>query len=259
MACDRSEHKGYTALAKDFYYQRLQLGDGTPYQPDSCFVDYSVIYFQYDDPSIKYKMPVKFAQFEGLLHADSILKNIKKGAQLNFIVKGNASFAQKLCKDDQLVDSLCYQIELHIDEVYNLFEQEEDPNVIEYKNIKNFLLHHSSSKAFRFRNGIWIQMISQADSSMTIEGEIVLDYKGYSLDYNDLDIPDYPLKFNTQDQYQVIQGIEIALNAMHFGDSTRVIIPSYLAFGELGSKSGNVPPYEALIYHLKAKPASELP
>ena len=41
------------------------------------------------------------------------------------------------------------------------------------------------------------------------------------------------------------------------GASTLLIsvTTSYLAFGELGSENGNVPPYEALIYYLKAHEA----
>ena len=92
---------------------------------------------------------------------------------------------------------------------------------------------------------------------MRVEGEIVLDYKGYSLNGDSLDIPDYPLQFNTKDQYQVIEGIELALQTMSFGDSVMTIIPSYLAFGEMGSRNGNVPPYTALLYYLKAYPAAE--
>jgi FKBP-type peptidyl-prolyl cis-trans isomerase len=164
----------------------------------------------------------------------------------------------ELCKSEDFVSGEWYEVGFHVDEVYNLYMQEEDPNVMEYKSIKLFLSFISSPNLYRYINGIWLKEIETASANTPkVQGEIVLDYKGFSLEGDSLDIPDYPLQFNTADQYQVIEGIEIALQHMHFGDSTMVIIPSYLAFGELGSKNGNVPPYEALLYYLKAYPAVE--
>lgn len=252
ISCDLSEHPGYTEYAPDLHYQRLRLGEGISYHPDSCFVDYTVIYFPLDNPSIKKRNKIKFSQFQGVDHIDSLFINSKKGVVLNLIVSENNSLSKNLCKDESLFDSIAYQIEIKIDEVYNLFIQEEDPNVIEYRSIQRYLSYNSAKGQYKYYNGIWMKWIEKNDKdTVSIAGEIVLDYAGYSLDDKVLDIPDYPLKFNTKDQYQVIEGIEISMRKMTFGDSVVVIIPSYLAFGELGSKSGNVPPYKALIYRLK--------
>ena len=111
----------------------------------------------------------------------------------------------------------------------------------------------SSPNLYHYYKGVWINWIEKAETGdKPISGNIVLDYAGYSLENDSLDIPDFALQFNMNDQYQVIEGIEYALSKMNFNDSVRVIIPSYLAFGELGSKNGNIPPYQALMYYLKA-------
>lgn len=51
--------------------------------------------------------------------------------------------------------------------------------------------------------------------------------------------------------FQIIQGLEIGIEGMREGAETKIIIPSHLAFGKLGSTSGIVPPYEPLMYNVK--------
>lgn len=55
-----------------------------------------------------------------------------------------------------------------------------------------------------------------------------------------------------------ILGWQVALNAMHVGDSVDVVIPYYMAYGVEGQ--GTIPPYTALRFHIKLVdiPAYEL-
>lgn len=251
IGCDFSKHPGYSKYESGLYFKRISLGEGTIYHPDSCFLDYSVRFHPLDSTKKEITNTIKFAQLSPLILADSILKQVQKGDKVSFICSDNNLYMNELCKSEDFLDGEWYEVEFDVDEVYNLYLQEEDPNVKEYKSIKLFLSFISSPNLYRYINGIWFKEIDTG-STVNVQGEIVLDYKGFSLEGDSLDIPDYPLQFNTADQYQVIEGIEIALQNMHYGDSTMVIIPSYLAFGELGSKNGNVPPYTALMYHLKA-------
>jgi len=258
IGCNYSKYPGYSKFDDSLYYKRVSLGDGTKYHRDSCFLDYSIRIQALDDTIKEIKSTIKFAQLSPLILADSILKQVQKGDEISFICSNNEQYMNELCKNNAFIEGEWYIVDFHVDEVYNLYHQEEDPNVQEYKSIKRFLSFISSPNLYPYINGIWLKEIEAASANTPkVQGEIVLDYKGFSLEGDSLDIPDYPLQFNTADQYQVIEGIEIALQHMHFGDSTMVIIPSYLAFGELGSKNGNVPPYEALLYYLKAYPAAE--
>ena len=146
-------------------------------------------------------------------------------------------------------------IDLEVDDVVTTstdVKNLEDPNFVEYRAIKDFLQYKGRGKRFFFTEGIWVDksMLDTPDIIRFPE-EITLDYKGYYLDGTAFDIPDYPLKFFRTDQNQVIPGIMIALKYMHPGDSTVVIIPSHLAFGETGSKYGNVPPNKPVVYGLK--------
>ncbi len=58
-------------------------------------------------------------------------------------------------------------------------------------------------------------------------------------------------QFNYGDPGQVIKGIEIALSMMRAGEKSKIILPSYLGYGEQGSSSGIVPPYTAITYEIE--------
>lgn len=47
----------------------------------------------------------------------------------------------------------------------------------------------------------------------------------------------------------VVSGLHEAITLMHVGDSARIIIPSYLAYGLSGNQS-NIPPNAALLYDI---------
>jgi hypothetical protein len=146
-------------------------------------------------------------------------------------------------------------IDIAVDDVVSLSkgnERLEDLNFVEFQKITNYLSFSGRDEIFTFKEGIWMNktMLNTSFTNPAME-EIILDYKGYYLYGNTFDIPDYPLKFFRTDQNQVIPGIMIALKYMRAGDSTVVIIPSHLAFGETGSKDGNVLPNEPVVYGLK--------
>jgi hypothetical protein len=257
-ACGSPEYPGFTKHSPELYYQRLELGEGISYHPDSCFVDYTVSYYPLNEASKKSLKMIKFEQFKASFLSDSILKNPKKGDRIKFITSNTQVYINELCHEEYAEENKKYEIELSVDEVYNLYLQEEDPNVLEYKSLKNFFYLISSPNLYHYYKGVWINWIEKNEAERTpVSGNIVLDYAGYSLENEARDIPDFALQFNIKDQYQVIQGIEYALSKMSFNDSVRVIIPSYLAFGELGSKNGNIPPYQPLMYYLKAYTPSD--
>ena len=61
-ACGISEHPEYTKHSPELYFQRLELGEGVSYHPDSCFVDYTVSYYPFGKSSEKIIKMIKFEQ-----------------------------------------------------------------------------------------------------------------------------------------------------------------------------------------------------
>ncbi len=257
FSCKQERFKGFLENSPFVYYQRVTLGEGISYNPDSSFIDYTIQFGVFDsiNPVVFQKTKeIKFAQTRFIGPESDIFYDLKKGDRLNLILLTNSDLFEKLTFD---IDTLSqnWWINFRVDKVTSTNpaeENESDPNLIEYKRIKTFLTFGDNKKEFKFTEGIWLDRISKNSSIVyLINKEVILDYKGYYLDGNTFDIPDYPLKFFRTDQYQVIPGISIALKYMRPGDSTVVIIPSHLAFGETGSKDGNVPPNEPVIYGLK--------
>lgn len=60
-----------------------------------------------------------------------------------------------------------------------------------------------------------------------------------------------PFEFGLGVSDQVIPAIEQALYLMHEGEKAKIIVPSFLAFGEKGSSSGIVPAYTPVIYEVE--------
>lgn len=257
FSCKQDRFNGFSEISPLVYYQRVTLGEGISYNPDSSFIDYTIQFGVFDsiNPVVfKKTKEIKFAQTRFIGPESDIFYDLKKGDRLNLILLNNSELFEKLTFD---IDTLSenWLINFKVDKVTSTnpaLENESDPNLIEYNRIKTFLTFGDNNKEFKFTEGIWLDRISMNSSNVSaINKEVILDYKGYYLDGNTFDIPDYPLKFLRTDQYQVIPGISIALKYMRSGDSTVVIIPSHLAFGESGSKDGNVPPNEPVLYGLK--------
>lgn len=60
-----------------------------------------------------------------------------------------------------------------------------------------------------------------------------------------------PLYFVFGDPGQVIEGFERILWKMRKGGKSKIILPSYLAFGEQGSATGIVPPFTPVLYEIE--------
>lgn len=258
FSCKHDRFEGFKEKSPSIYYQRITLGEGTLYSPTSSFINYTVSYARFDslNPVVfKNTKVVKFAQTVFFKPESDLLYGLTKGDRLKLILLNQPELFEKLTFETSNDSINNYLIDLQIDDVVNLNtenEHPEDPNFVEYQRITNYLTYAGRADKFTFTEGVWLNKTMLSNSNtLPIMEEITLDYKGYYLDGNTFDIPDYPLKFFRADQNQVIPGIMIALKHMRAGDSTVVIIPSHLAFGEAGSKDGNVPPNEPVVYGLK--------
>ena len=104
-------------------------------------------------------------------------------------------------------------------------------------------------------NGMYYIPVQQGTGECTKYGDQVkIHYKGYFLNGKQFESTydrAQPLEFNFGDEGQVISGFKTALGLMNEGAKMKFIIPSALAFGELGSSSNIVPPYTTVIYEIE--------
>lgn len=78
---------------------------------------------------------------------------------------------------------------------------------------------------------------------------ISMSYKGYLLNGKQFDESPENWQVNTSTPDQMLKGLNYVIKFLNTGQNTKIILPSYLAFGELGA--GNIiPPYTPLLYEI---------
>lgn len=102
-------------------------------------------------------------------------------------------------------------------------------------------------------DGVYYQISTKIDSGNIIQygSEVSIHYKGYFLDgyiFDNTYEKSITPSFTFGQEYQMIDGLQTALNGRKEGESVKIILSSRHAFGEEGSLAGIVPPYTAVIY-----------
>ena len=89
------------------------------------------------------------------------------------------------------------------------------------------------------------------NQKLQLGNKIIVQYQGYFLDGKPLDSTPQNIEFiyGTPDQF--IKGLNIVIGSLKKGEFSKIIVPSRLAFGELGSSNQVVQPYTPLVYNLK--------
>ena len=104
-------------------------------------------------------------------------------------------------------------------------------------------------------DGIYFKPIKEGKGDYIQSGQdIWINYKGYFINGEEFDNTykyNQALDFQLGKPDQVIRGFEIALHKMKQGGKARLVIPSALAFGDMGSSTGIVPPNTSVIYDLE--------
>jgi FKBP-type peptidyl-prolyl cis-trans isomerase len=262
-SCLQSTYEGYSN-AGDFYYKRITIGDGEKYPQKD---EYIVTYFQFKDKfgnlidNNKLRIPQgtfmnNFSKIRNDVLQDA-LKLMSSGDSLHFIFSGKDILRPNI-KGIDTVFAEVKMIAVYSDEEYKkLIEEFEKWNQTEDKYEKKLLkkyLIKNKIKAEPDENGLYIIPIKEGKGKKPKEGDIVyIHYKGYFLDGTEFDntYKRQPLEYRIGEKDQVIKGFEIAIQKMNKGSKAKLIIPSYLAFGNKGSSSGIVPPNTTVIYEVE--------
>ncbi|HEY1040561.1 MAG TPA: FKBP-type peptidyl-prolyl cis-trans isomerase [Bacteroidia bacterium] len=270
-SCGNKEEltNGYSRAESGFYYKLCSIGDGQKNpeqgdllllnvnyktQKDSVFFDSKhnswMGYFLVVDKSKK-----GFQSYmDGMLEGDSLIFLVDRNIFFKEIFNTEVPyFSQK----DSVVKA-----ELKLVAIMDSTEMEL------YKHSRAIEVRENSAneseQILKFAKTNWKQydsipqhllfkMIRTTSDSAVVEGKSVsMKYTGYFLDGR---VFDNAQSFKTFDftygsQQQLLPGLQIALGVMHKGEIAKFILPSHLAFGELGS-SGIVPPYSPLLYEVE--------
>lgn len=274
ISCKTDTYNGYTATKSGLYYKLQMIGEGKKkpvtgdylqlkitYKTanDSIFYDtYSnnetgMVILQFDKPSFK-------ASFE-----EGITK-MNEGDSVSFIVSADSLF-KKFFKIEVPIffkknDIVKMDVKLHriltkkeYDEELDKYEKIlEDRDIEELRKLAVYIDTCQTQYA-SLPNGMYYLPINQGVGECVTYGDMIkIHYKGYFLDGKQFESTyerAEPLEFNFGEEGQVIKGFKTALTLMNQGSKSKFIIPSALAFGDLGSSTNIVPPYTTVVYEIE--------
>lgn len=121
----------------------------------------------------------------------------------------------------------------------------------ETEGINNFFVrHHEFARNKDAEGFFWLEKPNNQEEHIKSGEKIFITYEGSFLNGRFLEkSPDeLEIIFNTPDQ--LLKGLNFVIGKMKRGQTSKIILPSPLAFGESGSANGTVPPFTPLVYKI---------
>lgn len=273
FACSKPEmFNGYTRDSKGFYYKLLSIGDGNESpKSDNVVVFEALMRTQSDSVFWDTKHDAANGMYVYLNSSnehgsckDYFLKMVE-GDSVSFLLKPSVLFRDyfdtivpSFCKNDTLVKLDLRLIQIISKAEYEALkknargqDEEEDTELEELQIIDCYLLqNYKYVKADA--NGIYMLSKTSTNLEQVSGGKrIKVGFKGSFLDGRAVDTKEQVLEFIYGTPDQLITGLNIVIGTLKKGETTKIIVPSRLAFGELGSSNGAIPPYTPLVYDIK--------
>jgi FKBP-type peptidyl-prolyl cis-trans isomerase len=122
----------------------------------------------------------------------------------------------------------------------------------EQKEIESYFTTAAEYELARDSMGFfWVER-PQGDGTITaIAGDVItLSYEGGFLNGRVIDVspPGFQVIYGTPDQ--LIRGLNYVIGRLKKGQTSKIILPSQLAFGQNGSSNGSVPPFTPMLYKI---------
>lgn len=257
VCCKRKEplyFDGFSRNEAGLYYKIITIGDGDyrinawddvtftcnfKKQNDSIFFSSSRenIYF---NPSDSVNRALFTAHFTKLVKGDSVIYLMKpKELFENYFQTKVPDY----CKTDSLI-----KVEVGVKEIVKEVKITDK----ELKTIKDYIAKNHYEIVTELPNRIFILDHKKGSGTDIVSKgrSVSVDYKGRFLNDSLFDLPPYPLQFNYGTPDQLLKGLNFVIKGMHKGEFMKIILPSYLAYGEGGNTNGTVAPFTPLIYEI---------
>lgn len=273
FACKRNEQfNGYTRDSEGYYYKLLVIGDGneSPVK-DNVVVLEAVMKTQSDSVFWDTKHDASNGLFINLNSnkisgsCNAYFTKMAEGDSVSFLIKPSVLFRDYF---DTIVPDFCLRdtlvrLDVKLTQIISVAEfeaikknadgvdDEEDTELLELQLIDCYLMQdYKFVKADE--NGIYTLNKTNTNLEKVTGGKrIKVAYKGSFLDGKPVDKTEQIIEFIYGTPDQLIKGLNIVIGSLKKGETTKIIVPSRLAFGELGSSNGSIPPYTPLVYNIK--------
>lgn len=264
-ACKRSTANGYTEAPEGYAYKLLAIGDGRQCASEGGAVLCETVLRTGNDSvffNSRYHAPHGFCiRFQGASAASGKhhIAGMTEGDSLSLMVGKTCFFREYfdtlvpyfLLQDSVVKLDLKILRILRADTVLALNgNASEDRELQELKQIDDYLKHHYP-KARANGYGLYILEHTKTTAEPVSQGRrIRVEYSGFYLNGSPLDNGRQQLEFAFGTPDQLVKGLNIVIGNLKKGETTKIIVPSRLAFGETGSTNGSIPPYTPLLYNV---------
>lgn len=266
LACNRSAQKQKFTKAKEGYWYQLVAfsnDNDTIFPGHSAWInavfltqDDSVFYDSEND--LKDRFYIRTDTVHSFNFLKSAVSKFTEGDSLCILIKPKDFFQQQFksdvpffCTSDSVV-----KINLKIKKTLTSKEYAILLTGIANNEVAEIETFYPSLKEFeqaRDPSGFyWVQKPEAvSDSSIRPGCQVSLEYEGGFLNGRIIDRspPEFRIIYGTPDQ--VLKGLNYVIAKLKKGQTSKIILPSQLAFGENGSSNGSVPPFTPMLYKIK--------
>lgn len=203
-----------------------------------------------------------FVKMDSLEHENFLrhyISKLSEGDSACILLKPSDFFLQQFgskrvpyfCENDSVV-----QIHLKVEKIYDVetFNRVNDNlRVLEQQQIENYFNDVRDFELARDESGFyWLERPELPGSGQVEMGDALkVVYRGQYLNGRYLESSPQNFEFIYGSPDQLIKGLNIVIGKLKYGQNAKIILPSRLAFGELGSSNGTVPPFTPLIYSIR--------
>lgn len=263
--------EGYTRDDNGFYYKLLFIGDGNESAKEDAVVvldaemktlSDSVFWDTRHDAANGLFVDLSSELITGSCNNHFLV--MVEGDSASFLIRPSVLFRNyfdtivpDFCKRDSLVKLNVKVTQIISKQEYQALKNNaesvdvEDTELQELQQIDSYLLqNYKYVKA----DGNGIYTLSKTATNLEEVGvgkKVKLSYQGFFLDGKAVDAKEQNFEYIYGTPDQLVKGLNIVIGSLKKGETTKIIVPSRLAFGELGSSNGSVPPYTSLVYNIK--------
>ncbi|MBI3519924.1 MAG: FKBP-type peptidyl-prolyl cis-trans isomerase [Bacteroidetes bacterium] len=274
FACRKQNQiEGYTRAEGGYYYRLLGIGDGNehPGLDKVCVFDAvmktqsdSVFWDTEHDRVDGLFVPLQSKPLWG--SCQNYYLRMVEGDSVSFLIKPAVFFRDYF---DTIVPAFCahdslIKINVKLSQIITKAEYKasnesaqgsdiiEDTELEELHLIDCFLKNEDLGYVKPDAYGLYtLEKTTTNQDKVTAGKKVKVAFRGSFIDGRPVDAHEQIMEYIYGTPDQLIKGLNIVIGTLKKGETTKIIVPSRLAFGESGSSNGSIPPYTPLVYHIK--------
>lgn len=186
---------------------------------------------------------------------DKVFYHLNEGDSLELLVHPKTfnenGFGFKVSQEDEYIKLGLKIHRFYNQEHYKDYIKNNDSELIEQSILKDYI---KSSGIWEKTHGLYKTKTKEGNGANIKKGDTVyLRYEGYFLNGIEFDstFKNMSFEYVYGTPNQMLEGFEKVLKTMKNGEKAKIIIPSQFAFGDKGSSTGIVPPYQSVLYNVE--------